>query len=47
MLGLTEKEGAEFLDLCDGAWAPPSRSTDQPEGSLYHLAEGFSNLAAE
>ena len=39
--GLTETEGAELLDLLrDCAWAPPSRSTDQTEDSLYHLAVG-------
>ena len=37
--GLTETEDAELLDLLrDCAWAPPSRSTHQPEDSLYHLA---------
>ena len=39
--GLTETEGDELLDLLrDCAWAPPSRSTDQTEDSLYHLAVG-------
>ena len=38
--GLTEIEGAELLDLRDCAWAPPSRSRDQTEDSLYHLAVG-------
>ena len=39
--GLTETEGAELFDLLrDYAWAPPSRSTDQTEDFLYHLAVG-------
>ena len=38
--GLTETEGAELLDLRDCAWAPPSRSIDQTEDSLYRLAVG-------
>ena len=37
--GLTDAEGAELLDLLrDCAWAPPDRSSDQTEDSLYQLA---------